>query len=52
MVNINWCITYQYTIIKTNLSFKDMHILTLNTLNASSHTCIPLDSKTSTHPRY
>lgn len=25
---------------------------TLNTFRASSHTCIPLESNTSTHPRY
>lgn len=28
------------------------HILTLSTLSASSQTCMPRDSKTSTHPRY
>jgi hypothetical protein len=27
-------------------------MLTLSTFNASSHTCIPRDSKTSTHPKY
>lgn len=26
--------------------------LTLKTLSASSHTCIPLESNTSTHPKY
>jgi hypothetical protein len=41
-----------YTVITKHTIIETGFLLTFNTLSASSHTCIPRDSNTSTQPKY
>lgn len=43
---------YSFCWVERHSDVKIQRTLTRKTLSASSHTCIPLDSNTSTHPRY